>query len=198
MKLAQKLEFMSINQTISEKTAWQAKWIGNRYPDILMSDWMRDVLPAPFFRKVFDYDGKGKDAQVYICGLGYYELYINGRKVGENVLDPVVTVYDRRVRYIIHDVAEYLIPGKNIIGVILGNGWYNCHTAETWHFDKASWRDYPKLLLQLEIDDNVRLCSDETWRVTNGPIVFDGLRNGETYDARLELNGWLEPDYASQ
>jgi alpha-L-rhamnosidase len=172
---------------------WKAKWIGR--PDALLNNWQRPVLPAPFFRKTFDCKGKTDNSKVHICGLGYYELYMNGRKVGDHVLDPVVTHYDRRARYIAYDVSEYLVPGRNVFGVVLGNGWYNCHTPEVWHFDKASWRDYPKLLLELETGGKALLCSDESWRVTDGPIVFDGLRNGETYDARLELDGWLSPDY---
>jgi alpha-L-rhamnosidase len=183
------------HETTEKRRKWQAKWIGHRHPDIFLTDWRRDVLPAPFFRKVFSYDSEGGNSKVYICGLGYYELYLNGRKVGEQVLDPVVTVYDHRVRYVVHDVTEFLMPGKNVIGIILGNGWYNSHTAETWHFNKASWRDYPKLLLQLEIGSELKVCSDDTWKVSSGPIIFDGLRNGEIYDARLELDGWLTPDY---
>ena len=181
--------------TAEKGRKWQAKWIGHRYPDIFLTNWKRDVLPAPFFRKVFSYDSKRGNSKVYICGLGYYELYLNGRKVGEQVLDPAVTVYDHRVRYVVHDVTEFLMPEKNVIGIILGNGWYNSHTAETWHFNKASWRDYPKLLLQLEIGGELKVCSDDTWKASSGPIIFDGLRNGETYDARLELDGWLTPDY---
>ncbi len=168
---------------------WRAKWIARP------TTYMGDVLPAPFLRKVFNCRAETGSARLYICGLGYYELYINGRRVGDHVLDPVVSQYDRRARYVVYDVGEYLVPGENAIGVILGNGWYNCHTPEVWHFDKASWRDYPKMLLELELDGKTVLCSDESWKVSGGPIVFDGLRNGETYDARLELDGWLSPDY---
>jgi len=178
---------------MSKDVNWQAKWIGT--PDEILNEWRRPVLPAPFLRKVFNYDSKAEECLVYICGLGYYELYINGRKVGDHVLDPVVTHYDRRARYVVYDVAEYLVPGENVIGVILGNGWYNCHTPDVWHFDKASWRDYPKLFLQMELDSKVALISDKSWRVNSAPIVFDGLRNGEKYDARLELGNWLSPDY---
>lgn len=160
-----------------------------------MVNWTREVLPAPCFRKGFKGPELGKKVSVKLCGLGFYELYLNGQRVGDQVLDPVVTQYDRRVHYVEHDVTEYLVPGENVIGVILGNGWYNCHSEEVWHFDKASWRDYPKLLLQMEADDEVLLCSDTTWSASSGPIVFDGLRNGEKYDARLELNGWAESGY---
>ncbi len=175
---------------------WKARWIGR--PGVVLSNWEQKVLPAPFFRKTFIHRKATDHARVYLCGLGYYELYLNGRKVGDHVLDPVVTHYDRRARYVAYDVTEHLVPGKNVLGVVLGNGWYNSHTPEVWHFDKASWRDYPKLLLQLMVDGKTVLCSDESWKISSGPILFDGLRNGEIYDARLELDGWLSPDYDDQ
>lgn len=172
---------------------WKAEWIG--WPGVVLNNWKQKVLPAPFFRKTFDYHGTTNHAKVYVCGLGYYELYFNGHRVGDHVLDPVVTQYDRRARYVAYDVEKHLVQGKNVVGVVLGNGWYNCHTAEVWHFDKVSWRDYPKVWLQLMMGGKTVICSDESWKVSSGPILFDGLRNGETYDARLELDGWLSPDY---
>ncbi len=181
---------------ISEKTNpfdKNTKWIG--FPGITLNSWRKPVQPAPYFRRVFKLDGDPANAKVHVCGLGYYELYLNGEKVGDHVLDPVMTQYDIRVNYVEYDVSEYLVKGENVIGVILGNGWYNCHSAEVWHFEKASWRDYPKLLLQLESSGKKVLTSDVSWKLTTGPIVFDGLRNGETYDARLELDGWLENNY---
>ncbi len=177
----------------NHKREWKAKWIGQS--DALLYNWYQPVLPAPYFRKIFDHIGNADAAEVSICGLGYYELYINGKKVGDHVLDPVFTQYDRRVRYVVYDVAEYLVPGENVFGVILGNGWYNCHTPEVWQFDKASWRDYPKLLLELWLDGKSVFRSDGSWKFSGGPIVFDGLRNGETYDARLELEGWFTVEY---
>jgi len=174
------------------KRRWKAKWIGRKE---ILHNWRSPVMPAPFFRKVFEYNGKINDAKVYICGIGYYELYINGNKIGDNVLSPVVSCYDKRVRYIVHDVKNYILKGKNVIGVILGNGLYNSHTPEVWHFDKATWRDYPKLLFELEINGEVIILSDKSWKIKNGPIIFDGLRNGEYYDANLELDGWQDIDF---
>lgn len=168
-------------------------WIGA--PDACLAGWRRKVLPAPFFRNSFECGESISKAEVRICGLGYYELFINGRKVGDHVLDPVATHYDRRAGYVVYDVAQYLRPGVNVVGVVLGNGWYNCHSSEVWHFDKASWRAYPKLRLRLDVDGRFALGSDSSWKVADGPITFDGLRNGETYDARLELGGWLSADY---
>jgi len=176
---------------------WTAQWIGRR--GVVMPGWRAPVLPTPHFRKRFSCPGGIRRARLYASGLGYAEYYLNGRRVDDRVLDPVVTAYDRRVRYVTLDVADLLTPGENVIGAILGNGWYNAHTAEVWHFDKASWRDYPKLLLQLEVEtgdgQRVTLCSDSSWAVTDGPIRFDGLRNGETYDARAELGDWSSPGF---
>ena len=166
---------------------WQGHWIGR--PDICMLPNAK-VEPAPYFRKQFTFDGNPDNAKIHICGLGYYELSINGKKVGDHVLDPVPSQYDKRAYYVTYDLANHLIQGENVFGVILGNGWYNAHTHTVWNFHNATWRDFPKLLLQLEEDGHVRMASDPSWKVSTGPILFDGLRNGETYDARLEIPGW--------
>ena len=98
---------------------------------------------------------------------------------------------DSRVRYVVHDVSDYLKTDENVIGVILGNGWYNCHTPEVWKFQNAAWRDYPKLLLEMKSEKDEILLSDMSWKVSEGSIVFDGLHNGEHYDARLELGIYI-------
>ena len=112
----------------------------------------------------FEWNG-GKEAKVYISGLGYYLLFLNGKRVGDHVLDPVVTRYDMRARYVEYDVTEFLNPGRNTIAVVLGNGWYNCQTKEVWHFDKAPWQDDPKLLFELESDGKTLVKSDSSWKV---------------------------------
>ncbi len=171
---------------------WKAQWIGR--PDISLADYKAPVLPAPLLRKAFEVPQDISQARVYLCGLGYFELRLNGARVGDHVLDPIVTHYEKRAGYVTHNVTSLLQPGENIIGVMLGNGWYNTHSREVWQFDKASWRDYPKLLLQLEItraDGSTQyVCSDSSWFVTDGPIRFDGLRDGEIYDAREDKKGW--------
>ncbi len=154
--------------------------------------------PAPLFRKAFTLAKRVRSARIYICGLGYYELHLNGAKVGDHVLDPAFTRYDRRALYVTYDVTRQLRKGPNALGVILGNGWYNMHTRCVWDFDKAPWRDRPALLCQLEItfddDSKMVVASDATWRVTTGPLLFDSIRNGEKYDARLEKAGWDAAD----
>ena len=194
---------------------WQAKWIsaprGEGVPPLSSpspkgKEQGQDALatadkspqPAPLFRKAFTLAKRAQSARIYICGLGYYELHLNGAKVGDHVLDPAFTRYDRRALYVTYDVTRQLRKGPNALGVILGNGWYNMHTRCVWDFDKAPWRDRPALLCQLEItfddDSKMVVASDATWRVTTGPIVFDSIRNGEKYDARLEKAGWDAAD----
>jgi len=174
---------------------WKAKWICayNAGTDIETS------IPAPLLRKSFQLDKKIRKARVYICGLGYYELYINGVKIGDDVLSPAFTKYDSTVLYNTYDVLDSLAPGENVVGVILGNGWYNPFTEEVWNHRQSPWRDHPKLLFQMHVTfedgEEITLVSDRSWKVSDGPIIFDGLRNGEFYDARREKDGWSKPGY---
>ena len=95
---------------------WQGTWIGP-------ADGAADrVEPAPLLRRDFVVAGPVRAARAYVCGVGYYELRLNGEKVGDHVLDPGFTRYDRRVLYVTHDVTGHLCPGPNAVGVILGNG----------------------------------------------------------------------------
>ncbi len=170
---------------------WGAKWVA-RTTDA-------NSNPAPRLRRVFQLDGKIKQARAFICGLGYYELYVNGQKVGDHLLDPGYTRYDRRALYVTYDVTDQLKVGANAAGVILGNGWFNCHTKAVWNFHQAPWRAAPRLLLHLSIDYTVgrreTIVSDESWKCSTGPIVFDSIYGGETYDARLEKPGWTTVGY---
>ena len=172
---------------------WRARWIGTGDSHI---NCFVPVLPAPYFRTEFDFDGAPGRVQAFFCGIGFSELYINGRKVGDRELSPTVTAYDRRTRYVVHDVREYLHVGRNAVGVVLGTGWYDDHTHLHWHFDRASWRDYPKMLLEIRSGRKLLLKSGSSWRVTkSGPLTRDGLMTGEIYDARLELGNWTMPGY---
>lgn len=175
---------------------WTARWIGRE--GVFQGNWEAPVLSAPLFRRTVHLSSVPTRARAYFCGLGYSELIVNGRKVGDSVLDPIVTQYDQHAGYRTLDITDYLVAGENVIGALLGNGWYNCHTPDVWHFDKARWRDYPKMLLQVEATlgdgEEVSLVSDPSWRVADSPITFDSLRNGETYDARLET-AWTDPAF---
>ncbi|MFA6929740.1 MAG: family 78 glycoside hydrolase catalytic domain [Lentisphaeria bacterium] len=168
-------------------------WINNNPPGC---NWLSGAHPAPFLRREFSCPDSIADAKLYICGLGYCEVWLNGRKVSENVLQPVVTQYDRRVHYLVYDLKDSLRPGNNVLGVILGTGWYNHHTSTGWQFSHAPWRDNPKMLCDLFINGECLIQSDTSWKTNTGPLIFDSLRKGETYDARLEIPGWNEVNFA--
>jgi alpha-L-rhamnosidase len=174
------------------KSDWKGYWINaGRYGG--------DPSPAPMLRTSFMLKQRVTGGRAYICGLGYYELYINGKRVGDEVLAPAFSRYDKTAYYQTWDVTNLLQVGENAIGVILGNGWYNAFTAEVWDFKQAPWRSQPKLKCQfhLNLEDGKEriIASGPEWKFTTGPIVFDGLRNGEVYDARLEKHGWCMPGY---
>lgn len=179
-----------------DTTDWQAKWIASPTTDT--GD--NSPHPAPLLRHQFSLPSEVQTARVYISGIGYHELYINGNRVGDQVLAPSFSRYDKRTLYLVHDVTELLQPGENVLAVMLGNGWYNCHISDVWNFAQAPWRDRPKLLLQLHVtnaDGTAEIInSDAKWKVSeDGPVIFDGLRNGETYDARREISAWQDAGF---
>jgi len=165
------------------KEDWKASWIAY------------ESTTAPFFRKEFDINGSLKDARVYISGLGFYELSINGSKIGDHVLDPGQTDYEQRTFYVVYDVTESIRQGANVIGIMLGNGWYNQTGV---NHGRYGWTDmaygHPLLIFQMKLtfaDGSQKLIvSDETWKASTGPILSDNIYAGEVYDSRLEQEGW--------
>lgn len=180
---------------LNEDEDWRAQWLSA--PESQDPSVQPD--PAPLFRKAFELEKPVRSARAYVTGLGYYELYLNGSKVGNHVLDPVFTRYDRRVLYVTYDVTGHLRKGSNAAGVILGNGWYNMHTPAVWDFDKAPWRARPTMLCQIEVTfadgSSTTIASNGSWKVSTGPIRFESIRQGETYDARKEKPGWSTASY---
>lgn len=157
---------------------------------------MGDSDAAPYFFTTFDCTAP-HGVHVAISGLGYYELMINGKKVGDHELAPIVSIYDRRVRYNTFDITKLLRKGTNSVGVILGHGWYNQKVEDSWNFVNASWRHFPKLRMEVrDSNGNLLLASSSAWMgSTEGPITHTQLRNGEHYDARLEFEGWPNVDF---
>ena len=159
-----------------------------------------DALAAMYLRREFRAE-KPKRAVLYIVGLGYFEARINGKKVGDDFLSTAFTSYDKNILYRAFDVTDMIESGENAIGVIHGNGFYNCFTQDPWQTSTAPWRDFPKLLseLHLEYEDHTeKILSDGSWSYIEGPIVFNGIRHGEEYDARLEKDGWDKAGYAGE
>lgn len=178
---------------ILQPAGWHGKWLAYTKEFAYDVPWTQSA-PSPVFRKTFEINQPIRSASVNVCGLGFYELHLNGGKVGDHVLAPSFTRYDKRALYVTYDVTDRVKQGKNAIGAMLGNGWYNSHSRCVWDFDKAPWRDRPKLLVELRMvlaDGSVQtIATDATWRANIGPVVRDGIRNGEVYDARRELPGW--------
>lgn len=173
---------------------WSGRWIGLDRAFPWDDESMHSRLSARYFRKEFKVEKEIKNATVYIMGLGLYELYINGKKVGDQVLAPTPTDYFKNVKYNVFDVTEYLRPGENAIGTVLGNGRYYT-MRQNYKPYKIKDFGYPKMLLQLEIvfNDGTRqiIKTDDSWKVTaDGPIRSNNEYDGEEYDARKEMPGW--------
>lgn len=175
-------------------TDWSARWIGmdKLFPgDSLV---MHSRLSARYLRKEFASDKAVRSAKLYLSGLGRYELYLNGSKVGNQVLAPVPSHYDETVYYNTFDVTSLIRTGKNAIGTVLGNGiYFNMRQNHKPH--KIQTYGFPKLILQLEIEytdgSSRRVVSDQSWRLTvDGPIRANNEWDGEEYDANKEMPGW--------
>ncbi len=151
-----------------DRSDWKGVWIGGQNQ----------------LRKEFALGGRVKRARAYVAGLGYYELRLNGRKVGGRVLDPAWTTYDKRVLYAVYDVTNALRQGPNAVGVMLGQGWYKSRAL--------------LLELDIELEDGTAtsVVSDTSWKAADGPIVADSVYDGESYDARRETPGWDRPGFA--
>jgi len=165
---------------------WKGSWISD------VSD--VNLKPAPYFRKTFEQHKKIKSARAYIAAAGLYELSINGKKIGNHRMDPMYTRFDRRTLYVTYDVTNNLRDGKNAIGVLLGNGWYNHQSTAVWDFHKANWRARPTFCLDLRItyeDGTVEtITSGKGWKTSLSPVIFNSIYTAEHYDARLEQPGW--------
>ena len=151
-------------------------------------------VPAPCFRKSFILDKAPVSASVVICGLGFYELTINGRNITKGALAPYISNPDDLVYYDSYDIADMLVPGENVIAVLLGNGFQNSSAGSSWLFDTAPWRGAPRLALRLDMGfadgSELSVISDNTFKTAGSAITFNDLRCGEFYDARREQPGW--------
>ncbi|MBY8985805.1 MAG: family 78 glycoside hydrolase catalytic domain [Candidatus Lokiarchaeota archaeon] len=199
-------EASSFGTALLEESDWKAKWISKKEFINLDSrrelqyrsqerDFMGRLLDRDFnevhaiyLRKEFTLEKIIKTAEIYICGLGYHELRINGKRIGDRVLEPAQTDYNKIALYSTYDITSYL-ENNNAIGVILGNG----RCVEHYGYD------YPKLIVQIHLHYNDGtssvIISDNSWKLSNGPIMENGIYHGEKYDARLEIPGWDKPNF---
>lgn len=145
---------------------------------------------APVFRKRFEVKDI-QNAKLAVCGLGYGYYYINGIAVTEDKFTAPVSNYEKTLWYQVYDVTELLRVGENVIAVWCGNGWYNEEFRTSWNYDQASWRDDPKFILELEINGDICVVSDDTWKCQEDSAVwFNALRSGEYFDARKYEENW--------
>lgn len=180
-------------------TDWRAQWIGldRAMPHDSETQWSR--LSARYLRKEFKTAKTVKTARVYIAGLGLYELYINGRRVGDQVLAPAPTDYRKSVLYNTYDVTSHLQQGANALGVVLGNGRYYT-MRQNYKPYKINTFGYPKLRLNLTVTytdgTTEEVVSNASWKLNaDGPVRSNNEYDGEIYDARKELGDWTRPGY---
>lgn len=149
-------------------------------------------------RKAFRTTHHIEDAVVYVCGLGHYEMNINGRRVGNSEFAPLWSEYSRTVYYNTYDVTDLLCDGDNAVNVLLGNGFFNVQRGSRYSKLQASFGP-PQLFLRMDItyDDGTidHVVSDGSWHWTLSPITFNSIYGGESYDARMEQEGCLDPRY---
>jgi alpha-L-rhamnosidase len=191
--------------------AWDASWIScDRREDMALVDpglaagAADDMLfkspPVPFLRRGFELHQAAKRATLYATARGVLEMQLNGQRVGDSLLAPGWTDYHKRIEYAAHDVTDLLQSGENVLGCVLGEGWYAGFFGEHPKQVGAMYGSDPELLCELHIElehGGVKVIrSDGSWRATpQGPIRYSDLLHGERYDARRELPGWSEPGF---
>ncbi|MEX2415129.1 MAG: family 78 glycoside hydrolase catalytic domain, partial [Paenibacillaceae bacterium] len=175
---------------LMEHGAWTAQWISS-------SETGEGSVPCTMLRKTFAAGGKIKRARIYATSLGLYELRLNGARVGDGLLTPGWTSYHHRLQYQTYDVTPMLLTSSNTIGVLLGDGWYKGELG--WEGHRELWGNQRAALMQLHIvyeDGNEQVIrTDGSWKTATGPILMSELYHGETYDARLEKEGWDRAGY---
>ena len=181
----------SFETGMMEMKNWKGAWINDT----------RDIhlKPAPYYRKAFGVAKKIVSARAYIAVAGLYELYVNGEKIGNHRLDPMYTRFDRRTLYVTHDITKQLQQGKNVVGVLLGNGWFNHQSTAVWYFHEAPWRARPAFCMDIRItydDGSVEtVTSGKDWKTALSPVIFNSIYTAEHYDARLEIPHWNEASF---
>src|SRR5690606_14088463 len=197
---------------------WKATWIGAPWqgeealpkppqgtpPTVLPP-------PAPLLRKAFSINKEVASARAFVTGLGFFEFYVNGEKVSDDVMVPNVTLYGKRpgleknyislpdnfreyrVMYMSYDITDMLKRGDNAMGAIIGNGFYNAPI--NWTHSYGSPRFFGQVYITYTDGTEDIIVSDQSWKASKGPIVWDLVFDGEHYDARLEQPGWSRPGF---
>lgn len=200
-----RVEVQAGNQSFTSAPAWfeTAKMQASDWTAAWITDENGIEYDAsPRFRKVFRTKSKIVSARCYISGLGYYQLYINGECLNPHSLDPGFTDYSKRILYNVYDITGKLKRGDNCIGIQLGNGWFNEQTPTVWNFDKAPWRKRPQAIGEVHIvyanGTKEIIKTGKDWQTATGPLRFDNIHAGSTYDATKEEAGWATAGFNAQ
>ncbi|MGN0851960.1 MAG: family 78 glycoside hydrolase catalytic domain [Kiritimatiellia bacterium] len=149
---------------------------------------LRAENASPAFAKTFAVAKPLASAILHVTGVGFYEAWLNGRKIGDKVLDPSPTVFDRRVLYSTYDLGRDVAQGPNELKILVGHGWYDMRAVATWNFETAPWRNFPRAIAQLELvyADGTKetVVTDGSWRQVKSPLGHDDIFEGEV------LGGW--------
>jgi len=170
---------------------WKAQWIEPGYVEDSI------LRPSPFFRKKFTVGKKLRSAIAYITAHGLYDASLNGQRIGDALLTPGWTSYNKRLQYQAYDVTHLLQQGDNAVGVMLGSGWYRGNLA--WAGNHNLYGKTPGLLFQLTLTytdgTTGTFVSDNSWKSSTGEIVYSEIYNGEIIDARKQKPGWTMASY---
>ncbi|MBN1349412.1 family 78 glycoside hydrolase catalytic domain [candidate division KSB1 bacterium] len=188
---------------------WQAKWISrgesfepqNKETFYFSPPANIDEIPydasSTLLRKEIQQSESIKRARIYVSGLGYYKLFVNGQKIGDYELTPAKTHYRKEVLYDTYDVTSLFKQPEIAIGIMLGNGWFN--PLKKWWSWRMQWFGAKRALFQLHLDyedgTSEIICSDETWKTSAGPVISSCIYDGEIYDANREQPGWNQPGF---
>ncbi len=180
----------------------KAKWITDRITISENDSLLFKDSPAPIFRKEFNTERELKSATLYITAAGYYKATINNQEVGDILLVPAWTNFNKRVYYSEYDIKQQIKPGTNCVGVTLGNGFYNPLPLKMWgHLNLREKLPVgnpafiAKLVLIYENGETEEIISDESWSFSYGPIIKNNVYLGDVYDARKEIKDWDTPGF---
>ena len=177
-------ETASWTMGLLSQTDWTAKWVGT--PPL------KPPYETVLLRHEFMVNPGLKRAVVHVCGLGQYELALNGARPSKDLLSPGWTKYDKTCLYDTLELTDWMRPGKNAVGLFLGNGMYNVHRGRYTKFvgTFGPLKAIAQFCLEYADGTTQTFGTDEDWRVYPGPITFSSIYGGEDYDARLEPDGW--------
>src|SRR5215469_10770898 len=183
---------------LSTDSAWQAANVVGDLNEKRLGDVPPLPQPAKLLRRGFTVSKRVKAARLYVTALGSYRVFLNGRRVGNDVLTPDFTDYTKRVLYQTYDVSEWLANGANAIAAELGEGWFG--SGLTWEGRSYFFLRPPtRLIGQLEIDyqdgTHETVVSDDSWKGAVSPILRSEIYAGEVYDARTEQANWNESNF---